>query len=176
VAPGSPARQVGDALRTHFAADAATTTDIVTSVPLDVDQAQAYSRSLSELRGVGLVTGPAGVWLDGKPVPLSPVAQASLGRYQSAQATWISALTPDPLTRAGQSLVRTIRALPVPGHATSDVGGPAASLVDQKHDLSGRLPLAMTLIALTTLLVLWLFTGSVILPVKALVLNALTIG
>jgi RND superfamily putative drug exporter len=56
------------------------------------------------------------------------------------------------------------------------VGGAAASLVDQKHDLGSRLPLALILIILTTLIVLWLFTGSVLLPLQALVLNVLSLS
>ncbi len=63
----------------------------------------------------------------------------------------------------------------MPGHVTAYVGGGAAGLVDQKHDLGSRLPLALILIVLTTLLVLWLFTGSVVLPIKALVLNFLSL-
>jgi putative drug exporter of the RND superfamily len=55
------------------------------------------------------------------------------------------------------------------------VGGPAAELVDQKHDLDSRLPIAIALIVLTTFIVLFLFTGSVVLPLKALVLNFLSL-
>jgi putative drug exporter of the RND superfamily len=47
--------------------------------------------------------------------------------------------------------------------------------VDQKHDLDRRLPLAIALIVLTTFIVLFLFTGSVVLPIKALVLNFLSL-
>ena len=91
-------------------------------------------------------------------------------------ATWFSApIRPDSESGTAQSLVHEVRALSVPGGATTYVGGSAASLVDQKHDLGARLPLAMGLIALTTFLLLWLFTGSVVLPLKALVLNALSL-
>jgi RND superfamily putative drug exporter len=47
--------------------------------------------------------------------------------------------------------------------------------VDQKHAIGSELPLAGALIALTTFAVLFLFTGSIVLPVKALVLNALSL-
>jgi putative drug exporter of the RND superfamily len=174
--PGAADRVVGDALRADFSADAANTTDVVTSRPLDASQAASYSRALSALPGVKSVSGPAGVWVDGSPVPLTPtLLSATSARYQSPDGSWFSADTPDPLSREGQSLVGTVRALPVPGGATSFVGGAAASLVDQKHDLGSQLPLAIGLIALTTFVILWLFTGSVVLPIKALVLNALTL-
>jgi RND superfamily putative drug exporter len=174
--PGATARHVGDVLRADFSADAADTTEVVTSRPLDPSQSAAYSRALSALPGVKSVAGPAGVWVNGRPLPMTPVLLAATSaRYQSANGSWFSADTPDPLSRAGQNLVGTVRALPVPGGATSYVGGGAASLVDQKHDLGSQLPLAIGLIALTTFVILWLFTGSVVLPIKALVLNALTL-
>jgi RND superfamily putative drug exporter len=176
MAPGSQARVVGDALRTQFTADTATATDIVTSGPLSVSQAADYTRSISLLPGVVSATGPEGVWAGGKQIASPAADGAQLALHQSAAGTWITAYTPDPLGKQAQSLVKKIRALPLPGGGASYVGGPAASLVDQKADLAGRLPLALILIGLTTFIVLWLFTGSVILPLKALVLNALTLS
>ncbi|HUJ67418.1 MAG TPA: MMPL family transporter, partial [Acidimicrobiales bacterium] len=174
--PGATGRQVGDVLRAQFSSDAADTTEVVTSRPLGQSQAAAYSQSLSALPGVKSVAGPAGVWVQGRQVPLAPALLAATStRYQSPGASWFSADTPDPLSLQGQALVGTVRALTVPGGATSYVGGAAAALVDQKHDLGSQLPLAIGLIALTTFVILWLFTGSVVLPVKALVLNALTL-
>jgi RND superfamily putative drug exporter len=171
MAPGSTARVVGDALRTQFPANASTTTDVVTATPLSPAAAASYSRTISLLPGVGMVTGPAGVWVNG-----TESGPAPLSRYELPSGSWISAITPDPLSKQGQDLVHTIRALPAPGGVKTYVGGNAASLVDQKHDLGGRLPLALILIGLTTLVVLWLFTGSVVLPLKALVLNGLTLS
>jgi putative drug exporter of the RND superfamily len=170
LAPGSDARAVGDALRTQFPSNASTTTDIVTATPLSAEEAGSYSRTISLLPGVRMVTGPAGAWVNGRESGSAPVS-----RYQLPSGTWISALTPDPLSKQAQALVHTIRSLPVPGGVKSFVGGEAASLVDQKHDLGGQLPIALVLIGLTTFVVLWLFTGSVVLPLKALVLNGLTL-
>lgn len=175
LAPGLPARAVGDALRTQFASNASDTTDIVTAAPLTDGQAAGYEAEISRLDGVSSVSGPAGVWAGGTQVQLDAAATAELRRYSSPDGTWISADTPDPLSARAQDLVKGIRALPVPGGTRSYVGGQAASLVDQKSALAGRLPLAMLLIALTTFVLLWLFTGSVVLPLKALFLNALTL-
>ncbi|HWE55419.1 MAG TPA: MMPL family transporter [Acidimicrobiales bacterium] len=175
LAPHLAARAVGDALRTDFASNASTTTEVVTGAPLTTTQAGQYEGEISRLAGVTSVQGPAGAWSDGVAVPLAPAENQQLRRYSSPEGTWISAVTPDPLSARAQNLVKEIRALPVPGGSHSYVGGQAASLVDQKSALAGRLPLAMLLIALTTFVLLWLFTGSVILPLKALVLNALTL-
>jgi RND superfamily putative drug exporter len=177
------ARQVGNALRTNFSTNANDTIDVVTTSPLAPAAAAGYSRALSSLPGVEQVTGPAGVWVDGEasapaagPGGGSDVATLA-AEHQSSGSSWFSAVIgPDPESGAAQALVGRARALPVPAHVTAYVGGNAASLVDQKHDLGSRLPLALILIVLTTLVLLWLFTGSVVLPVKALVLNFLSLS
>jgi RND superfamily putative drug exporter len=169
----APARQVGDALRTQFSSDANNTIDVVTTKPLGPVAAAAYSQTLSSDRGIAQVTGPAGIWVAGRQI--SP-ASAESATHQRPGGSWFSAIIrPDPLSGAAQSLVNHVRATPVPGGVTAYAGGSAASLVDQKHDLGSSLPLALILIVLTTLIVLWLFTGSVVLPVKALVLNFLSL-
>ena len=56
------------------------------------------------------------------------------------------------------------------------VGGRAAFLVDQKRSLGERLPWAALIVVLVTLLVLFAMTGSLLLPIKAVILNLLTIS
>jgi RND superfamily putative drug exporter len=169
----APVREVGDALRSGFAANANDTIDVVTTAALPPSEAADYSRSLSALPGVATVTGPSGVWARGTQTSGSAAVES---RYTRADSSWFSAvIIPDPLSGKAASLVDQVRRLPVPGGVTAYAGGAAAALVDQKHDLGSRLPLALILIALTTLIVLWLFTGSVVLPVKALVLNILSL-
>jgi RND superfamily putative drug exporter len=56
------------------------------------------------------------------------------------------------------------------------VGGEAADFLDQQHAIGSRLVLSLSLLAALTFIVLWLMTGSVVLPVKALVMNVLTVG
>jgi len=56
------------------------------------------------------------------------------------------------------------------------VGGAAAEFVDQQDAIGSRLPVALGLLALLTFGVLWAMTGSVVLPLKAIVMNALTVG
>ena len=54
--------------------------------------------------------------------------------------------------------------------------GPAAEFVDQQAAIGSRLPIAVLLLCALTFAVLWLMTGSVVLPAKAIVMNALTVG
>jgi RND superfamily putative drug exporter len=53
------------------------------------------------------------------------------------------------------------------------VGGNTAEFVDLKHSILSRAPIAIAIAALTTVAVLFLLTGSVVLAVKALILDAL---
>ncbi|HET9556268.1 MAG TPA: MMPL family transporter, partial [Actinomycetota bacterium] len=71
-------------------------------------------------------------------------------------------------------LVERIRDLERP--AAAGVTGPAAFLVDYRDSLTGRLPYALGLIGLATFALLFLMTGSVVVPVKAIVMNVLSLG
>ena len=55
------------------------------------------------------------------------------------------------------------------------VGGPAAELIDAKQSTRGRLPIALVVVMIPTALLLFVLTGSLLIPLKALVLNALTL-
>ena len=68
-------------------------------------------------------------------------------------------------------LVASVRDGPAPGPVA--VAGESARFVDQLAAFGGRLPLALFLLALTTLVILFAMTGSVVLPLKALVMNVL---
>jgi len=78
------------------------------------------------------------------------------------------------LSEESQGLVRMIRA--EPGPATTLVTGQSAQFVDLKRSLVGHLPLAALIVVAATMLVLFLMTGSVVLPLKSLVMNVLTLS
>jgi RND superfamily putative drug exporter len=56
------------------------------------------------------------------------------------------------------------------------VGGPAAELSDVKERLGARLPLAVAMVCLATLVLLFLMTGSIVVPIKAVLMNILSLG
>jgi len=171
VLPASAAsHQAGDALRNSFPLDSGNTLAVVTSRPLSPAQSSAYAARLSAVPGVTAVQGPTGTWEAGHRVAASTLPQP-------AGATWLSLnSTAEPAGATGATQVAAVRAIPVPAHATAEVGGSAASLVDLKHAMGSRLPLAIGLIALITFAVLFLYTGSVLLPLKALALNTLSLS
>ena len=76
------------------------------------------------------------------------------------------------LDQASQRLVHEMRSLP--GNAL--VGGSTAQFLDQKHTLGMMLPIAAGLLAAATFLLLWAATRSLVLPLKALVMNVLTLS
>jgi uncharacterized membrane protein YdfJ with MMPL/SSD domain len=104
---------------------------------------------------------------------LPGIAQAG-GPVQLAPGTWEIRLAgpADPVSAASQRAVRQVRALPAPVPVL--VGGPAADFADQGAAIAGALPLAIAILVIVTVLVLWLMTGSVILPIKTQLMNALT--
>ncbi|MEV6303918.1 MMPL family transporter [Actinoplanes sp. NPDC051861] len=84
-------------------------------------------------------------------------------------------VTPEGETAGRQSrdAVRAIRALDPPFPVL--VGGAAAELVDYRDSVAGRFPVALLVVLLSTAVLLFVLTGSLVIPVKALLMNALTL-
>jgi RND superfamily putative drug exporter len=76
-------------------------------------------------------------------------------------------------TIAAQNMINAIRALPAPDGTL--VGGVAADYTDSQAGITNTLPLALGWIALGVLILLFIFTGSIILPIKAVLLNMLSL-
>ncbi len=66
--------------------------------------------------------------------------------------------------------------LPTPAATAALVSGNTAGFIDQKQSLADHAPLVVAIVAATTLLILFLLTGSVLLPLKTLLMNAMTLG
>ncbi|MEX2196099.1 MAG: efflux RND transporter permease subunit [Thermoleophilaceae bacterium] len=81
---------------------------------------------------------------------------------------------PDAISAAAEQLVHDVRGLQPPFEVL--VGGRSAEFVDQKASLGDHLPLAVLIVFAATFVVLFLMTGSVVLPVKAALMNLLTIS
>lgn len=78
------------------------------------------------------------------------------------------------LARPTKALVQRIRASPTP--LDTRVGGLTAGFLDLQSSLRSRLPLAIVVLAGTTLIVLFLMTGSLVLPLKSLLMNVLSLS
>jgi RND superfamily putative drug exporter len=101
---------------------------------------------------------------------------AKVGRVRDDLPPSVTGIEVDPAgADAGepaQQLVRAIRAL----DDEILVGGPAAELVDAKDSTRERLPLAFAVVGVPTLLLLFALTRSVVIGLKAIALNLLTLG
>jgi RND superfamily putative drug exporter len=76
--------------------------------------------------------------------------------------------------RTAQRVVEDVRALDAPFPVA--VGGDPAEVVDFRHAVADRLPLAVGVIVAATLVLLFVMTGSVVVPVKAVLMNVLSLG
>ena len=75
----------------------------------------------------------------------------------------------------GQRQVADLRAVPPPGDADVLVGGNAADLFDTKESIKSKLPLTLGIIGVATFVVLFLVFGSVTLPLKAMLMNLMSL-
>lgn len=131
----------------------------------------SYASRLSLVPGVARVDAVTGSYTAGR--RLSP-AGTTLARFASPDGTWLSVIpTADPFSDAGQSLVKVLRTTPAPFPV--EVGGTAAALTDQMSTLKHRLPYAIGIIVVSVMVLLFLLSGGVLMPIKALLLNSLSL-
>jgi uncharacterized membrane protein YdfJ with MMPL/SSD domain len=105
------------------------------------------------------------------------VAEVAPPQRLNGETTAIQAVSANPFASdASQSTVRAIRELPVPAGATARVTGASADFIDFQASLGAHLPVALAIIVLATLVILFLMTGSVVLPVKSLLMNFLNLS
>ncbi|HEV2774123.1 MAG TPA: MMPL family transporter, partial [Solirubrobacteraceae bacterium] len=148
-------KQVDTALRTEFPPGRASPLHVAVDAPRgSAGELRAYAQRLQGLESVAAVEPPRFVGDD----------------------TWLVTVAPEggALDQRALDLVRAVRAGPAPGDVR--VAGESARFVDQRAGLADRLPLAIAVLAITTLLLLFVMTGSVVLPFKALLMNLLGIS
>lgn len=74
-----------------------------------------------------------------------------------------------------QELISRLRDIATPVEGVL-IGGQAAIFTDSQNGISDNLPAVLGWLAIATFIVLFLYTGSIILPIKALILNLLSLG
>ena len=172
---GAESRQVSEQLRSDFSSSEADAFGVVAPHVLDPDGQRSaidsYAATLSEIGGVARVDALTGSYIGGRQVaPPGPAAT----RFRNATGTWFSAVPAvEPVSPAGEEIVRTIRATDSPFEVL--VAGASAELVDSKAALFARLPLAAAIIGVATFVLLFLMFGGLLVPVKAIVLNLLSL-
>ncbi|MFM2078617.1 MAG: hypothetical protein RJA49_2507 [Actinomycetota bacterium] len=120
-------------------------------------------------------TDPAFVaWRD-EVAALPQVAGSSI-RPDTPSGLAVLDLVPNGTSQGADATALVEQIRHTPPAFTVAVGGPAAELLDVKERLSERLPFAAALVCLATLVLLFLMTGSIIVPIKAVIMNILSLG
>ena len=186
----APSRQVTDVLREEFPAGEAGAASVVAEGIGDpaarTDDIDAFAATLAKIPGVSRVDAFTGSYCgegltDLGCEPGQLVRPGGAGLYlrfaaDGAGGSTFLSVVPDvePLSPEGEALVTDIRDAPAPFDV--EVTGQSAQLVDTKAALFARMPLAIGIIAVVTFLALFLQFGSVIIPIKALILNLLSLS
>lgn len=187
---GAEARQVAELLESprfpHHATGpveivAATSQDVLTEPGLEA--IAAYVRALEKLPHVERVDAVVGGASGRTPEQLLQALAGPGGKALRARVAPLVnerdtavrvALDVPPTSVDAVSTVRSIRALEVPNVETL-ASSPAARVIDLGESLSGRLPWALAIICLATFVVLFLAFGSVVMPLKAIVMTVLSL-
>lgn len=168
------ARQVGEQLRSDFAVDQLTNISVVIpdSSGLRPAEVQGYASRLSRVAQVLSVSAVGGTWVDGR-----LVGPASAPAGDEGGAAFMTITSAAPLySDASEEQLDELHAIPVPAGKTVLLGGTAQANRDTVEAITSRLPLVLGLIGGITLVLLFLLTGSVLLPIKAVVLNVLSLS
>jgi uncharacterized membrane protein YdfJ with MMPL/SSD domain len=167
------ARHVGDQLRSDFTNDSATAVSIVIpdSDGLSAEEITSYATDLSRVPEVSAVSSPMGTFVDGA---LAGPPSAATGQGQGSAFLTVRSTAP-LFSDASEAQLRRLHEVPGPAGKTVELGGTAQINHDSVNAITSRLPLVLGLIAVVTFVLLFLLTGSVVLPLKALVLNVLSL-
>jgi len=168
------ARQVGDELRSDFAVDFATNVRVVVPdttgiTPAELDR---YAVQLSQVADVSSVSSPGGTFVDG--AHAGPPSGATGIKDGSA---FLTVGSNAPLfSSASEAQLDRLHAVSTPAGQPVQLTGIAQINRDSSEAITSRLPLVLSVIAAITFVLLFLLTRSVILPLKAVVLNILSLS
>ncbi|MGO8772249.1 MAG: MMPL family transporter [Mycobacterium sp.] len=167
------AHQVGDQLRNDFANNSATAVTVVVPDANGVGPAdmERYAAELSRVPGVTAVSAPTGTFVAGTRV--GPPSAAT-GEAQGSAFLTVASTAPLFSDNSGAQLDR-LHAVAGPGGRPVEMAGSAQINRDSVDSITSRLPLVLGLIAVIMFGLLFLLTGSVVLPLKALVLSVFSL-
>ncbi|WP_349270181.1 membrane protein [Mycolicibacterium parafortuitum] len=168
------AHQVGDRLRADFVDRSGTETTVVVPDADGLTEADwaDYAAALSRVDGVTAVAAPVGAFVDGQPVGPAPAGAEIAGGSAYLTVSGQAAL----FSPESETQLPNLRAVPGPGERAVLMTGSAAVNRDSIDSIAAKLPLVLGITALVIFAVLFVLTRSVVLPLKALVLNILSLS
>jgi putative drug exporter of the RND superfamily len=157
------------------------------AAPEGVSQLDGFAKAISNIGQVARVDSVNGSYIGGQNVAPANAANARFlsrdgtrdGTRDGKVGTWLSVVpNVEPVSANGEQMIKSIRALSVKIMASEivKVGGPSAELVDSKASLFARMPYAGAIIAVVTFVLLFLMFGGLLVPLKALLLNILSLS
>ncbi len=188
--PSFATRQTADALSKNFALGQEAPMEIVLTTPgspltpANLTALSAYTGRLKRLPGVqvsSLVTLDKRIPDWAYPLfyadPTNADAGIARARFASGNTTLlILDYAGDSQSPDAQRLAQAVRAVPLPPGASALVGGDTAELVDRLHSLRVHAPLAGAVIVIATFILLFFLLSSLVVPLKAVVLNILSLA
>ncbi len=169
-------RQQSDILHTEFDSSEGDGFAVVAVGGVDDGSITAYARELSLVGEVARVDSAVGRFVDGANVVTDPsLARFASSASASGDATWFNVVPElEPISVEAEAMVEVIRSIDAPFDQTL-VGGASAALVDSKSAIFSLVPYAAGIIVVATFVLLWLMFGSLLVPIKAIILNALSL-
>jgi putative drug exporter of the RND superfamily len=167
------AHQVGDLLRSEFTNNSETAIPVVIpdTAGLSDPQIARYAADLSRAPDVPSVSAPMGAFVGGN---LVGPPTAATGMASGSALLTVESAAPLFSDRSEDQLNR-LHEVSTPGNRAVEFAGTAQTNRDSVDAIISRLPAVLGLIAVIMLVLLFLLTGSVVLPLKALVLNVLSL-
>ena len=167
------AHQVGDQLRRDFVHnfDAAVTIVVPDTNGVSATDIDIYAAALSRVADVSGVSAPTGTFVDGNRVgpPSARAGQVPGSAFLTVDSS--APLFSDP----SEAQLDSLHAVPGPAGQHVEMTGTAQTNRDSVDAITSRLPLVLGLIAVVMFVLLFLLTGSIVMPLKALVLNILSL-
>jgi RND superfamily putative drug exporter len=168
------AHQVGDQLREGFSSNLNNGLTVVIPDVQDATESELdrYAADLSRVPDVTLVSAPGGTFVAGNKTgpPSAPTAAAEGSAFLSIRST-------APLfSQASKVQLDRLHAVPEPAGRDALIAGGAQMNRDIVSAVTSRIPLVLGLICAITFVLLFLLTGSLVLPLKAIVLNVLSLS
>jgi RND superfamily putative drug exporter len=168
------AHQVGDQLRGNFVnnSEAAVTIVIPSADGLTQGDIERYAADLSRVPDVSAVSAATGTFVAGNNIgpPTAPTGQAQGSAFLTVNST-------APLfSERSEAQLDRLHAVPAPNGRPVNFTGTAQTNRDSVNGITSRLPLVLGLIAVIMFVLLFLLTGSIAMPLKALALNILSLS
>lgn len=167
-----PVSVAGSVLREQFPGYDSSPYALILQSPGTATEIAEYANSISMLPNVASVTTPESVVVDGAVIAANP-EPATYTADGAVRMTVISEVS--PLDADGAELVQSLRSTAAPAEQLL-VGGVAAAFVDATAGIANQAWIVALWIAIATLVILFLYTGSVLLPIKAVLLNVLSLA